>query len=239
MVRAVLATFFLCLAANSTYAEMRPVLTGADIAVVVRTAMSENGQNGVPIIAEQRRYYPCETELSVAPRRAGRWDAVEVTCSAAIPWSIVVRTTVEVPAVFGIEGGKKDGEMTTVVVPRYTLRRDEVITAEKIELVSIESSRASGTYSEIAPLIGRRMLQTLSAGVPLRERHMELAWPVREGDPIVIEANTGGLIISMAGIALENGQVGDFIEARNQRSQKTVHGILGEGKKIIVVTNMN
>ncbi|MBF9046409.1 flagellar basal body P-ring formation protein FlgA [Rhodobacterales bacterium LSUCC0031] len=237
--RVVLAIIAVFLVANSAHAELRPPLTGADIAVVVREAMIENGQIGAPMLAEQRRYYPCETALSVAPRRAGRWDAVDVSCAGAIPWSIVVRTSVEVPAIFGFGEGERTGEMTNVVVPRHTLRRDEVITAEKLELVAIDSARASGTYSEIAPLIGRRMVQTLSAGVPVRERHMELAWSVREGDPIVIEANTGGMIISMAGIALENGQVGDFIEVRNQRSQKTVHGIVGEGKKIVVAANMN
>lgn len=239
MIKVVFVCIALVFVANSSHAELRPPLTGAEIAVMVREAMLENGQRGAPILAEQRRYYPCETPLSITPRRAGRWDAIDVSCASPIRWSIVVRTSAEVPAVFGFGTGEETDEMVTVVVPLRTLRRDEVITAEKLELVEINKARASGTYSSIAPLIGRRMVQTLGAGVPVRERHMELDWSVREGDPIVIEANTGSVVISMAGIALANGQIGDFIEARNLRSQKTVRGVVKEGKKIIVAANMN
>lgn len=216
-----------------------PALTGKEIAVIVRAALAENGQEGAPVLAEQRRYFPCEVPLAVAPRRAGRWDAVDVACAGKIPWSIVVRTSVEVPAVFDLGGRETEGEAKAVVVFRHSIRRDEVITADKLEIVTLERAPGPGTFSEIAPLIGRRMAQTLGAGVPLRERHLQRDWPVREGDPVVIETDTGAMVISMAGVALENGQIGDFIKVRNSRSQKTVQGRVQDGKKIIVTPNMN
>jgi flagella basal body P-ring formation protein FlgA len=62
---------------------------------------------------------------------------------------------------------------------------------------------------------------------------------VREGEPVAIESVSGEMVISMAGIALEDGQIGDFIEVQNLRSRKTLHGIVGDGKKIGVSPNMN
>ena len=64
-------------------------------------------------------------------------------------------------------------------------------------------------------------------------------WAVREGDPVVIESVSGEMVISMAGVALEDGQIGDFIEVRNPRSRKTLNGIVSDGKKIVVSPNMN
>lgn len=239
MKRALIASLLLGLAGASAQAEQPAPITGAEIAVVVREALAANNQAGLPILADQRRYYPCEVDLTVAPRRAGRWDAVDVTCAGAVPWSIVVRTSAEVPAGFGFGAQDGDGTLTPVVVLRHTIRRGEVITADKLELVEMPRTPAPGTFPEIETVIGRRMAQTLSAGVPLRERHLQMEWSVRADDPIVIETDTGGMTVAMAGIALENGQAGDFIRVRNSRSGRIVTGMVADEKKIIVTPNTN
>lgn len=239
MMRAVLASILWLVGAAAAEAELEPAFTGGEISVIVHQALVVNGQGGVPIIAEKRRYYPCEVDLTVTPRREGRWDAVDVTCAGSVPWSIVVRTTVGVPPGFRFGSGDIVEDPTTVVVLRHAIRRDEVITADKLEQVEIPRAPQAGAFSEIEPLIGRRMSQNLGAGVPLRERHLEMNWEVRADDPIVIETKAGGLIISMAGVALENGQTGDFIRVRNLRSRKIVIGMVTDEKKINVVPNMN
>lgn len=239
MTRGMFAVCLILLLNGPAQADQPAPLTGEEIATVVLAALVENGQEGIPILADQRRYYPCEVELSIAPRREGRWDAVDVACPGQIPWSIVVRTSAQVPEGFSFGARETGGETTTVVVFRHSVRRDEVITADKLELVEMERAPSAGTFSEIAPLVGRRMVQTLSAGVPVRERHLEMDWAVREGDPVVIESVSGEMVISMAGVALEDGQIGDFIEVRNPRSRKTLNGIVSDGKKIVVSPNMN
>lgn len=226
-------------AARAEPAEQPEPLTGQDIATAVRDVMAAHGQVGAPILADQRRYFPCEVDLTIAPRREGRWDAVDVACAGAIPWSIVVRTSADVPAGYSFGSDTDDGQTTTVVVVRHTIRRGEVITADKLELAEVPRTPAPGVFSEIEPLVGRKMAQSLSAGVPIRERHLQMEWSVRADDPIVIETDTGQMVISMAGIALENGQAGDFIRVRNLRSQKVVVGRVTDEKKIIVTPNMN
>jgi flagella basal body P-ring formation protein FlgA len=239
MTRALMTFIFVILLGGPVQADQPAPLTGAEIAARVRATLVENGQQGVPILAEQRRYYPCEVDLAISPRREGRWDAVDVACPGQVPWSIVVRTSAEVPAGFSFGGRETSSETTSVVVFRHTVRRDEVITADKLEVIEMVRAPASGTFSEIAPLVGRRMVQTLGAGVPVRERHLEMEWAVREGEPVAIESVSGEMVISMAGIALEDGQIGDFIEVQNLRSRKTLHGIVADGKKIVVSPNRN
>jgi flagella basal body P-ring formation protein FlgA len=239
MMRMALACLLAFLTGAPAQADLAAPLTGAEIAAVVRETLVANGHEGVPILADQRRYFPCEVDLTVAPRREGRWDAVDVACPGAIPWSIVVRTSAEVPQGFSFGSSEPTGAITRVVVLRHTIRRGEVITADKLELVDMPRTPAPGTFLEIEPLIGRRMVQTLGAGVPVRERHLQMEWSVRADDPIVIETDTGEMIVAMAGVALENGQIGDFIRVRNLRSRRVVTGMVAEEKKIIVTPNMN
>lgn len=213
--------------------------TGGEIAAIVQDTLAAYGQEGTPILAEQRRYYPCGVDLTVAPRREGRWDAVDVACAGPIPWSIIVRTSVAVPAGFRFGAADTEVETTAVVVLRQSIRRDEILTADKLEVTEISHATAPGVFSRIEPLIGRRMAHNLGAGVPLRERHLEMDWAVRKGDPIVIETAAGGLVISMAGVALENGQTGSFIRVENLRSRKVVIGMVTDERKINVLPNMN
>lgn len=239
MRRLLAAYVLICLSGGAAQAELAPPLTGQDIAAVVRAALAANGQDAVPMLADQRRFFPCEVDLTVSPRREGRWDAVDVVCRGAVPWSIVVRTSAQVPAGYSFDTGATVGETTTVAVLRQTIRRGEVITAEKLELVEVLRAPAAGAFSEIEPLIGRKLVQTLAAGVPIRERHLQMEWSVNADDPVVIETNTGEMVIAMAGVALEHGQAGDFIRVRNLRSGRVVTGMVAEDKKIIVTPNMN
>jgi flagella basal body P-ring formation protein FlgA len=239
MMRALLAAVLVCLTSGGAQADLAQPLTGRDVAALVREALAAHGQEGAPILADQRRFFPCEVDLTVSPRREGRWDAVDVACPGNIPWSIVVRTSADVPPGFSFGGNETTGEPTTVVVVRHTIRRGEVITADKLELAEVPRSPAPGAFTEIEPLIGRRMVQTLSAGVPIRERHLQMEWSVRADDPIVIETNTGEMVIAMSGIALQDGQAGDFIRVRNLRSGRVVTGMVTDDKKIIVTPNMN
>ena len=239
MKRLAVAAILWLVVGGMVQAETNDAFTGGDIAAIVRDTLAANGQNGSPILAEQRRYYPCDVDLTVMPRREGRWDAVDVVCAGQVPWSIIVRTSVDVP--LGYRFGMADTEVETqaVVVLRHSIRRNEMLTAEKLELTKVSHAAAPGMFFRIAPLIGRRMAQNLGAGVPLRERHLEMEWAVREDDPIVIETAVGGLVISMAGVALENGQTGDFIQVQNVQSRKVVIGMVTDEKKINVLPNLN
>ncbi|MFZ8941010.1 MAG: flagellar basal body P-ring formation chaperone FlgA [Gemmobacter sp.] len=77
------------LAAQLAQAE---VVTGADIAARVVAVLAEAGQLAEPAISAERRFHPCVDDMAVAPRVAGDWRTVVVTCGAPVGWSVTVRT---------------------------------------------------------------------------------------------------------------------------------------------------
>lgn len=238
MTRMVLAACVIGLLAGMAQAEQPKPVTGQEVAAAVSEALAAHGQQGTPILAAQRRYFPCDGMLTVTPRQKDRWDAVDVKCPGKLPWSIVVRTSADVPA--GLDGDDQDaGETTKVVVLRRALRRGEVITEDKLDVTEVSGVPVRGAFSAAEDLIGRRMAQSLGSGVPIQERHLQMDWLVRADDPIVIETNAEGIVIGMAGVALEHGQPGDFIRVRNLRSGRELTGRVADDKKIIVTSNIN
>lgn len=213
-------------------------ITGAQVADYVNAAMAENGQSGSAIIAGERRYYPCNVPLQVAPRRRGRWDAVDVSCSKPLPWSIVVRTSADSTGE-DTTGTEDDPVVKSAVVLKHSVRKGEVLSAKLLEVAEFETALAPGTYILPDELVGRRMAQSLGAGVPIRARHLELDWSVVEGGSVVIEINVGGLTVSTVGAALENGQIGDNVMVQNLRSGKMVRGVVTGEKKVSLGANIN
>lgn len=237
--RAVLCLLVTLLAPTALHAQAAAEpLTGKHIAEQVNAALAKNGLSGEALIAAERRYFPCTAALEVTPRREGRWDAVDVKCAGPLTWAIVVRTSAS-----GGEGAPEAADEAPVqrsaVVLKHSVRKGEVLSADRLELHDFEKALAPGTYADPAELVGRRMAQSLGAGVPIRARHLERSWAVVEGTPVVIEMTLGGITVSTTGEALENGQIGDGISVKNLQSGKVVRGFVSAEKTVSLGANMN
>lgn len=236
--RAVLCVVLALLAPPLHAQSEAEALTGKQIAAQVNAALAENGLSGEALVAAERRYYPCEGSLEVAPRHEARWDAVDVKCAGPLPWAIVVRTTAT-----GGEGAPDAAEEVPVqrsaVVLKHSVRKGEVLTPEGLAVHDFERALAPGTYADPAELVGRRMAQSLGAGVPIRARHLERSWAVAEGAPVVIEMTLGGVTVSTTGEALENGQIGDSVSVKNLQSGKVVRGFVSAEKTVSLGANIN
>jgi len=229
------------MAGEISYAQTEaPALTGAQIAEQVNAALAENGQSGSAMIASDRRYYPCDGALSVTPRRDERWDAVDVGCAGPLHWNIVVRTSANGDdASAGEDGGANGAVQNSAVVLKHSVRKGDVLTLEQLEILVFEKGLAPGIYATPDELVGRRMAQSLGAGVPIRARHLDRNWAVIEGAPVIIEMKFDGVAVSTTGEALENGQVGDSVSVKNLRSGKIVRGFVTDEKTVSLVANIN
>lgn len=217
-----------------------PALTGADVAVQVEKALRQAGIAAAPIVSAERRYFPCSADLDVAPRVENRWDTVQVSCPAPIPWTIMLRTEGQIWGDDALEagGGEAIGAVTAVVL-RQAARKGQLITAEMLELAPFDRAPADGYFLEAAKVAGRRLTSNLAAGVPVRERHLQPDWAVKEGNRVSIEMDAGGITVASSGISLENGALGDMISVRNLSSDKVLQGIVSDENKISVSANMN
>lgn len=215
-------------------------LSGADVALQVRSALAQADIKAEPIIAKQRRYYACATDLKIVPRIPERWDALSVECEVPVPWSIIVRTKGQTWA----DGAAPDdqaaqqGVKTSVVVLTHSARKGEVLSRAMLAIKELSNTIAPGFYINPDNLVGRRMARSLTAGVPIRARHLELPWAIESGQNVLIEYDVGGVFVSMAGVALENGQLTDLISVKNSSSGKILQGFVSGPKKITISANM-
>jgi flagella basal body P-ring formation protein FlgA len=233
-------SLLLCVSLPNLAGATGPALTGADVAKQVEQALNEVGVAASLLITEERRYYPCDTELRVSPRIADRWDTLEVSCSAPTPWSIILRTQGQVwTDTAGSEEDSVPGDMTQAVVLRQSARKGQLITADMLELAQFDRAPAHGYFSDPAALVGRRLTSNVGNGVPVRDRHLQPDWAIEEGQRIAIETDLGSITVASSGIALENGAIGDMISVRNASSNKLLQGLVSGENKISVIANMN
>lgn len=217
-----------------------PALTGAEVGVQVEKTLQEAGIAATPIVSKERRYFPCNVDLLIAPRLEDRWDTIEVRCPSPIPWTIMVRTEGQT---WGDDASAGQGDdlavAIDVVVLRQSARKGRLVTAEMLELVPFNRAPAEGYFLDPSKVIGRRLTSNVAAGVPVRERHLQPDWAVEEGARVSIEMDAGGITVASSGISLENGAIGDMISVRNASSNKVLQGIVSDENKVSVSANMN
>ena len=238
MKAAVWAIFLLFLpnlaAADST------VVTGGDVAARVERVLDENHIIAVAVIAPERRYFPCDTDLQVAPRVQNRWDALNVSCALPVPWSIIIRTEGQIWDENGQAGqGGPATQSISAVVLRQSARKGQLIIADMLDVAQFENEPAQGYFTDPAEIMGRRLTTNVASGVPIRERHLRPAWAVEAGQAVSIEKDLGGINVATSGIALENGAIGDMVSVRNVSSNKVLQGFVSDKNKISVSANIN
>ena len=64
-------------------------------------------------------------------------------------------------------------------------------------------------------IVGRKLKTSVTARKPIQARHLKPKWLVEEDDEVVIQNQAGGISVDMVGLALENGQYGEWIKVQN------------------------
>jgi len=113
----------------------------------------------------------------------------------------------------------------SVVVAVRPLRRSQVIGPEDIEVRPFAITRVGEAYF-LHPdaLIGKRLIRSIGAGLPISSEMIEVAPVILPGDRVTLVVETGGLRITTGGRAKEEGFLGKPVAVVNLDSQKTVYG---------------
>lgn len=64
----------------------------AEIERTVRAALLQEGEAAAPVVTQSRTFYPCSAPLEVAPRIAGDWRTITVSCAEPARWTLNLRT---------------------------------------------------------------------------------------------------------------------------------------------------
>ncbi|MEC8176907.1 MAG: flagellar basal body P-ring formation chaperone FlgA [Pseudomonadota bacterium] len=218
-------------------------INGAQIRVVIQAELAEYGLRVEPSIKPDRLFRTCDGDF-VVEKAFGDWKTVRVICRQENPWDIYVRTGYqsEAPAKAdkSLENSEKSDNldlMQRVIVVR-PISRGDLLTREDLGLQTLSRS-GSGGFTDIDELVGRRAKKSLRAGLVVQDRHLQPDWMVHAKQSVSVVNNTGGIQVTAAGIALENGRLGDLVKVRNLSSNSILHGFVAGTKKISIGTKIN
>ena len=222
-------------------------INGAQIRVVIQAELAEYGLRVEPSIKPDRLFRTCDGDF-VVEKAFGGWKTVRVICRQENAWDIYVRTGYqsEAPAKAdkspekSAEKSQKSDNldlMQRVIVVRPVSRGD-LLTREDLGLQTLSRSGGGG-FTDIDELVGRRAKKSLRTGLVVHDRHLQPDWMVHAKQSVSVVNNTGGIQVTTAGIALENGRLGDLVKVRNLSSNSILHGFVAGTKKISIGTKIN
>ena len=129
---------------------------------------------------------------------------------------------------------KQQKEMMNILALGRSMSRGDVIMPRDIIIISVPINAASGVFFDAEDVIGRKLKTSVTAKKPIQARHLKPKWLVEEDDEVLIQNQSGGIRVDMVGLALENGQFGEWIKVQNVRSGIIISGQI-KNKKIISV----
>ena len=163
--------------------------------------------------------------------------AVSAELAGAPTTSATRRVAVNV-TVDGIVAGKVDISLrvrryakvaiAAMPIPRGAMMTPEMVTYEERDCMSLPPD----VYREGQSVDGLQAQQPIAAHRPLT-RHVIAAPPVvHRGDAVTISAGAGGIHISLPGIAVEDGRVGEAIRVRNSSSNQEFRATVVDAKTV-------
>lgn len=158
----------------------------------------------------------CESPLATydppSPRDLGR-ISIGVRCNDNPGWSLYVNAMVaaDIP----------------VVISKNPLSRNQVLSAEDIDVQVMASERLFGGYlQDRDQVIGRKMRRDLNPGQPLSTAMLLMPKAVRFGSLVTLISKSGSFEVRMQGKALGTGGIGESVTVENTKSKRKISGVI-------------
>lgn len=115
------------------------------------------------------------------------------------------------------------------------LARGRALSPDDLSLSMIPYAQSKGTLPTADLAVGNTLKNNLAAGEPVRDRNLTKSLVVRRGDMVTIIARQGGLRVTAAGQAKQDGALGETISVVNVNSKKTISArVIGPNQVEIV-----
>ncbi len=186
-------------------------------------------QSGAVAVADgldpRLRLVECSAPLTATVAANGVPSArltAEVRCVGAQPWRLYlpVRMTSTRP----------------LVVASRALARDTVLAASDVRLANASTgSVPAGALHDPGLAVGRLLRRPVDEGQAIVVPLLAAPAVVRRGQQVSVEARTGGLTVSVAGVARRDGALGDTIEVESGTSGRIVEAVVRSAKSVEVL----
>ncbi len=160
-------------------------------------------------INQQLNLPPCGHPLSVnLPFHSGARITAKVSCSQP-RWSLFVTGQVQV--------------FKPVVMAASPIIKGSRIRADRLQVREQDISALRGGYFQRQQDVSGHLARiSISTNTIITPRMLTQANAVSRGDPVIIEARRGTVLIRTEGTAQENGRIGETIDVTNSRSGNKV-----------------
>lgn len=208
-------------------------ISGTELNRIVAEAMRARGMAGGTQIAANRSFPPCDHLPEMRPANSD-WSLIRMSCDAPRPWVRHLRSSARGPRhIASTATTRTQPSGPQVVKLSRSLKRGAVITGADIELVaSSGGSDGLGAFSDPSDVIGRTLSANVGEGRILLARQLEQNWLITRDIPVEIGFQASAVSVSMPGIALENGQLGELIEVRNTSSGRILRAFVAGPQKV-------
>lgn len=183
-------------------------LQGQDMASAPRILFAELDQR----LSLRECESPLKSYDPPSPRDLGRLS-VGVRCDDNPGWSLFISAQVsaDIP----------------VVVSKQPLARNQILTADDVDIQVLASERLFGGYlQDINQVIGRKMRRDLNPGQALSPPMLIIPKAVGFGSLVTLVSKSGGFEIRMQGKALGAGGIGESVTVQNIKSKRKIAGIV-------------
>lgn len=120
----------------------------------------------------------------------------------------------------------------TVVVTSGLISPGSVLTSDNLRIAEVDVNQLRHTtYHSTEQLIGARMKRRVRDGLPVQANMLCF---VCKGDRITISAQGGGMQVKTAGIARQDGVIGDNIQVINASSNKAIVAEVASTETVVV-----
>ncbi len=123
-----------------------------------------------------------------------------------------------------------------VVVTTRPVRRGVALSTEQLSVVrrDVQTLNGGPYLHDLQNAIGQRTKRPLGQGELLRADVVSAPAAVQEGGRVTLEYRMRGVWLRAVGVAMVDGNVGQFIPARNVGTGKTVYGVVAPGDVVRV-----
>ncbi|WP_240692135.1 flagellar basal body P-ring formation chaperone FlgA [Alteromonas portus] len=119
-----------------------------------------------------------------------------------------------------------------IVVTQGAISPGTVLTTSNLTMAEVDVRRLRYTaFTDLASLIGARMKRRITDGQAIQSNMLCF---VCKGDRITITAEVAGMEVKTAGIAQQDGVVGDNIKVINASSQKAVIARVASPEEVVI-----
>ena len=209
-------------------------ITGSDIKEQAINVITDDGSQLELLVSDRRSFFPCSKPLDFTPRIQNDWSSVQITCSSE-EWTTVLRSAATKQK--NEPSGESNSINNPVVVVVTNISKGEVLNATHLAYENT-AARLTGSFTEIENVIGRKAKFNLARGAILKIRQLEINYAVEKGKYVLLTSRNENVSVTVGAIALEQGQIGDIIKVKNERSGKLLNVVVTSEKKVSPLTNM-